>query len=72
MTNYTNLVFKTFLFIICTFSPSGPFTTTTANVSAEFDTPITPSGWTFNIWSVIYIWLTAMIIYILSGLCRKL
>lgn len=48
-----------------------PFTTTTANVSAVFDTPITPSGWTFNIWSVIYIWLTAMIIYIVSGLCRR-
>lgn len=53
------------------FPPSGPYTTTTANVSAVFDTQLTPSGWTFNIWSVIYIWLTAMIIYILSGLCRK-
>ncbi|XP_068160677.1 uncharacterized protein [Antennarius striatus] len=50
----------------------GPYKTTTANVSAVFDTQITPSGWTFNIWSVIYIWLTLMIIYILSGLCRKL
>lgn len=53
------------------FPPEGPYTTTTANVSAVFDTQLTPSGWTFNIWSVIYIWLTAMIIYILSGLCRK-
>lgn len=50
----------------------GPYRTTTANVSAVFDTQITPSGWTFNIWSVIYVWLTAMIIYILAGLCRKL
>lgn len=50
---------------------AGPYSTTTANVSAVFDTQLTPSGWTFNIWSVIYIWLTAMIIYILSGLCRK-
>lgn len=49
----------------------GPFTTTTANISAVFDTPITPSGWTFSIWSVIYVWLTVMIIYILSGLCRR-
>lgn len=49
----------------------GPYYTTTANVSAKFDTEITPSGWTFNIWTVIYIWLTAMIIYILAGLCRK-
>lgn len=51
---------------------TGPYTTTTANISAVFDTPITPSGWTFNIWSVIYVWLTVMIIYILSGLCRRL
>ncbi|KAM8731005.1 uncharacterized protein AB9X84_025590 [Acanthopagrus schlegelii] len=49
----------------------GPYSTTTANVSAVFDTQITPSGWTFNIWSVIYVWLTAMVIYIVSGLCRK-
>ncbi|XP_041817861.1 uncharacterized protein LOC121624273 [Chelmon rostratus] len=48
-----------------------PFGTTTANVSAVFDTQITPSGWTFNIWSVIYVWLTAMIIYIFSGICRR-
>ncbi|CAJ1082133.1 uncharacterized protein LOC117829253 [Xyrichtys novacula] len=49
----------------------GPYTTTTANVSAEFDTEITPIGWTFNIWSVIYVWLTLMVIYIVTGLCRK-
>lgn len=41
-------------------------------MSAVFDTQITPSGWTFNIWSVIYVWLTAMVIYIVAGLCRKL
>uniref|UniRef100_UPI0037E8AA0B uncharacterized protein n=1 Tax=Semicossyphus pulcher TaxID=241346 RepID=UPI0037E8AA0B len=49
----------------------GPYETTTANVSAVFDTQITPSGWTFNIWSIIYVWLTAMVIYIVAGLCRK-
>ncbi|KAJ0059537.1 hypothetical protein NL108_001892, partial [Boleophthalmus pectinirostris] len=49
----------------------GPYTTTTANVSAVFDTQITPSGWTFNIWTLIYIWLTALVIYIVIGLCRK-
>lgn len=54
------------------YSATGPFTTTTANISAVFDTPITPSGWTFSIWSIIYVWLTVMIIYILSGLCRWL
>ncbi|MEQ2288319.1 hypothetical protein AMECASPLE_021436 [Ameca splendens] len=49
----------------------GPYTTTTGNVSAVYDTEITPSGWTFNIWIVIYIWLVAMIVYIVSGLCRR-
>ncbi|KAK7881836.1 hypothetical protein WMY93_030245 [Mugilogobius chulae] len=49
----------------------GPYTTTTANVSAIFDTQLTPSGWTFNIWSLIYVWLTALVIYIVTGLCRK-
>lgn len=49
----------------------GPYTTTTANVSAVFDTQLTPSGWTFNIWSVIYVWLTLLVVYIVSGLCRK-
>uniref|UniRef100_M4A525 Si:ch211-161h7.5 n=1 Tax=Xiphophorus maculatus TaxID=8083 RepID=M4A525_XIPMA len=39
-------------------------------VSAVYDTELTPSGWTFNIWTVIYIWLSAMIVYIVSGLCR--
>ncbi|XP_074550162.1 uncharacterized protein LOC141807844 [Halichoeres trimaculatus] len=48
-----------------------PYQTTTANVSAVFDTQLTPSGWTFNIWSVIYVWLTTMVIYILTGLCRQ-
>uniref|UniRef100_A0A3P8TUV3 Si:ch211-161h7.5 n=1 Tax=Amphiprion percula TaxID=161767 RepID=A0A3P8TUV3_AMPPE len=41
------------------------------NVSAVFDTQLTPSGWTFNIWSVIYVWLTLMIIYIVTSLCRS-
>uniref|UniRef100_A0A087XCZ4 Si:ch211-161h7.5 n=1 Tax=Poecilia formosa TaxID=48698 RepID=A0A087XCZ4_POEFO len=49
----------------------GPYTTTTGNVSAVYDTELTPSGWTFNIWTVIYIWLSAMIVYIVSGLCRR-
>jgi len=47
------------------------FTTDTANVSAVFDTPITPIGWTFQIWAVIYTWLIVMHGYILSTICRK-
>uniref|UniRef100_A0A3Q3D660 Uncharacterized LOC109516984 n=1 Tax=Hippocampus comes TaxID=109280 RepID=A0A3Q3D660_HIPCM len=49
-----------------------PFSTTTGNVSDVFVTEITPSGWTFSIWSVIYVWLTLMIIYILANLCRNI
>lgn len=48
-----------------------PFLSSTGNVSDEFNTQITPSGWTFSIWGVIYTWLTLMLVYILSGLCRK-
>ncbi|KAL1006235.1 hypothetical protein UPYG_G00069580 [Umbra pygmaea] len=48
-----------------------PFLGSTGNVSAMFDTQITPSGWTFSIWGVIYTWLTIILCYILSGLCRK-
>uniref|UniRef100_A0A3Q3WDR8 Uncharacterized protein n=1 Tax=Mola mola TaxID=94237 RepID=A0A3Q3WDR8_MOLML len=33
------------------------------NVSALFETQITPSGWTFNIWSVIYVWSPAVLPY---------
>ncbi|XP_077592564.1 uncharacterized protein LOC144209888 [Stigmatopora nigra] len=49
----------------------GPFSTTTGNVSDLYVTEITPSGWTFSIWSVIYVWLTLMIFYILANICRK-
>ncbi|XP_047446346.1 uncharacterized protein si:dkey-29d8.3 [Mugil cephalus] len=47
-----------------------PFYHTTGNVSARFETDITPAGWTFSIWGVIYTWLTVMVIYITSYVCR--
>uniref|UniRef100_A0A3B3RXQ7 Si:dkey-29d8.3 n=1 Tax=Paramormyrops kingsleyae TaxID=1676925 RepID=A0A3B3RXQ7_9TELE len=47
-----------------------PFSQSTGNVSAQYDTEITPAGWTFSIWGVIYAWLSAMLIYILTGFCR--
>ncbi|XP_011487257.1 uncharacterized protein LOC101165850 [Oryzias latipes] len=50
---------------------AGPYLTTTSNVSAVFDTQLTPSGWTFAIWGLIYIWLAAMNVYIVAGLFRK-
>ncbi|XP_014835116.1 PREDICTED: uncharacterized protein LOC106912846, partial [Poecilia mexicana] len=49
---------------------SGPFHFSTGNVSARYDTDITPAGWTFSIWGVIYIWLTLMVIYITSYVFR--
>ncbi|XP_036375420.1 uncharacterized protein LOC118771520 [Megalops cyprinoides] len=52
-------------------SKNGPFRQSTGNVSNRFDTEITPAGWTFSIWGVIYAWLSAMLGYILIGLCRR-
>ncbi|XP_036409674.1 uncharacterized protein LOC118795350 [Megalops cyprinoides] len=49
----------------------GPFLQGTGNVSDMYDTEITPSGWTFSIWGIIYTWLTAMLVYIFTGLCRR-
>ncbi|XP_019955840.1 uncharacterized protein [Paralichthys olivaceus] len=42
----------------------GFFHSSTGNVSARYETDITPAGWTFSIWGVIYTWLTLMVIYI--------
>ncbi|XP_054624756.1 uncharacterized protein si:dkey-29d8.3 isoform X1 [Dunckerocampus dactyliophorus] len=42
----------------------GPFHSSTGNVSARYETDITPAGWTFSIWGVIYTWLSLMVIYI--------
>ncbi|XP_077471658.1 uncharacterized protein LOC144085863 [Stigmatopora argus] len=42
----------------------GSFHSSTGNVSARYETNITPAGWTFSIWGVIYIWLTLMVVYI--------
>ncbi|XP_030622998.1 uncharacterized protein LOC115806441 [Chanos chanos] len=48
-----------------------PFEQTTSNVSAKYDTEITPSGWTFSIWGVIYTWLAVMLIYIVANIFRR-
>lgn len=39
------------------------FHRSTGNVSARYETEITPAGWTFSIWGVIYTWLTLNVIY---------
>lgn len=48
----------------------GPFHASTGNVSARYETDITPAGWTFSIWGVIYTWLSLMVIYIATYVFR--
>ncbi|XP_028296642.1 uncharacterized protein LOC114479504 [Gouania willdenowi] len=48
----------------------GPFHSSTGNVSSRFETDVTPAGWTFSIWGVIYTWLTLMVIYLTSYVFR--
>ncbi|KAI5611203.1 hypothetical protein C0J50_11872, partial [Silurus asotus] len=50
---------------------SGPFLRGTGNVSALYETEITPAGWTFSIWGIIYTWLVLMNLYFLSWFCRR-
>ncbi|XP_051971065.1 uncharacterized protein si:ch211-161h7.5 [Xyrauchen texanus] len=73
----TFIVLSLVMFIICIIfnilaGPGvGPFLNTTSAISNKYDTDITPSGWTFSIWGVIYTWLTLMHAYILSTTCRR-
>ncbi|XP_011606248.2 uncharacterized protein [Takifugu rubripes] len=48
-----------------------PFLEPTGNVSDAFANEITPSGWTFIIWTIIYIFLALVCVYTLAGLFRK-
>ena len=41
------------------------------SLSAKYDTFITPAGWTFSIWGVIYAWQALHLIYGLTFVCRK-
>lgn len=47
------------------------FPNSTGNVSAFYETEITPAGWTFSIWTLINVWQGAWLIYGLSTLCRR-
>jgi len=42
----------------------------TGDVSDKYNTEITPAGWAFSIWGVIYTWQTLWIIYSLTLICR--
>ncbi|KAK5849656.1 hypothetical protein PBY51_013972 [Eleginops maclovinus] len=48
-----------------------PFLETTKNISDAFVTEITPDGWTFIIWSIIYIFLALIMVYVIAGIFRK-
>ncbi|XP_077126210.1 uncharacterized protein LOC143782555 [Ranitomeya variabilis] len=47
------------------------FLTTAGNISANYPLDATPAGWTFSIWSIIYIWNGLWIIYVVSTLFRS-
>ncbi|XP_070701287.1 uncharacterized protein [Pempheris klunzingeri] len=49
---------------------AGPFRSSTGNVSARYETGITPAGWTFSIWGVIYTWLSLMVVYLTTYVFR--
>ncbi|KAM4689398.1 uncharacterized protein O3C94_007494 [Discoglossus pictus] len=52
-------------------SVGGLFLSTAKNVSDKYSLEITPAGWTFSIWSVIYIWNGLWIIYVVSTIFRR-
>ncbi|XP_068090770.1 uncharacterized protein [Hyperolius riggenbachi] len=50
----------------------GLFLSSANNISATFPLDVTPEGWTFSIWSVIYAWNGLWLVYIFSTLFRRL
>ncbi|KAL8608055.1 hypothetical protein ACOMHN_023871 [Nucella lapillus] len=49
----------------------GIFKNTVGNQSDKYYLQITPAGWTFSIWGVIYTWQALWVIYSLVLLCRR-
>lgn len=50
---------------------NGIFRNTITNVSNSYETDITPAGYTFSIWGLIYFWQSAWMLYALSGIFRR-
>jgi len=74
------LIIITFLALLVTvilnYLSSGMFeldiyVSTTGDVSDSFYTPITPAGWTFSIWALIYLYQFVWMIYGLTTICRR-
>lgn len=61
------ICFVVFVFVLLINALAGagksPFHHSTGNVSYRYETDITPAGWTFSIWGVIYTWLTLVVLY---------
>lgn len=47
------------------------FYSNTGNISAKYETDMTPASYTFTIWAVIYIWQVIWMVYALSSICRR-
>ncbi|KAF6019753.1 hypothetical protein EB796_021981 [Bugula neritina] len=50
---------------------SGLYKSSTGDVADKYEILISPAGWTFTIWAVIYIWQFIHIIYSFTLICRK-
>ncbi|KAJ3595372.1 hypothetical protein NHX12_004676 [Muraenolepis orangiensis] len=48
----------------------GPFGSSVGNISSQYETDLTPAGWTFSIWGLIYTWLSLLLIYTSCYLLR--
>ncbi|CAL4067741.1 unnamed protein product [Meganyctiphanes norvegica] len=51
--------------------PEAIFVSTPGNQTTKYELSITPAGWTFTIWTVIYGWLLLAHLYSLILLCRR-
>ncbi|XP_070574948.1 uncharacterized protein [Ptychodera flava] len=52
-------------------NPGVIFLNSTGDLADKYYFILNPAGWTFSIWSVIYIWLILAILYTWTTLCRK-
>lgn len=47
------------------------FNSSVGDISDKYSTDVTPAGYTFSIWGIIYFWQTAWTLYALSAIFRK-
>ncbi|XP_076097020.1 uncharacterized protein LOC143067561 [Mytilus galloprovincialis] len=51
--------------------PNAIFKSNTGDISDKYYQEVTPAGWTFSIWGVIYIWETLWLVYAIVNIFRK-